>query len=64
MGIVVLVVILMIVAAIAVAAGALDGPRRGFRRRVVVREPDVVVERPARSVVTERSVVTDRDPLL
>lgn len=63
MGIVVLVVVLLIVAAIAVAAGALDGPRRASRR-VVVREPDVVVERPVQRVVTERSVVTERDPLL
>jgi hypothetical protein len=63
MGIVVLVVVLMIVAAMAVAAGALDGPRRA-RRRVIVREPDVVVERPTRSVVTERRVVTDNDPLI
>jgi hypothetical protein len=63
MGLVVLVVVVMIVAAIAVAAGALDGPRR-TRRRVVVQEPDVIVERPAQRVVTERQVVTERDPLL
>ncbi|MCW2542584.1 MAG: hypothetical protein JWM40_136, partial [Frankiales bacterium] len=30
----------------------------------VVREPDVVVERPVQRVVTERSIVTERDPLL
>jgi hypothetical protein len=63
MGLVVLVVVLMIVAAIAVAAGALDRPRR-TARRVVVQEPDVIVERPAQRVVSERRVVTERDGLV
>ena len=63
MGLVLIIVIVMVVAAIAVAAGALDGPRRA-RRRVVVREPDVIVERPVQRTVTERTVTTDRDPLV
>lgn len=65
MALVIIIVAVLLVAALAVAAGALDGPRRA-RRRVVVTDPapDVVVERPSRTVVSERQVVTDRDPLL
>ncbi len=68
MVLIVLLVVVMIVAAIAIAAGALDRPRRA--RRVVVTEAprEVVVERaverPVQRTVTERTVTTDRDPLL
>lgn len=66
MGLAILLVGLLVVAAFAVAAGVLDRPRRE-RRRVIVHErpQEVLVERPAQTVVTERRTVTEqRDPLL
>jgi hypothetical protein len=55
-----IVVFLFLLAVLALAAGTFDRPRRV--RRVVVEDP--LRDRGVREVVTERRVVTDRDPLL
>lgn len=60
MTLIVIVVVALLAAAMVVAAGGLDRGRRSVRRTHVVRDAAPV----ERTVVRERTVETDRDPLM